>query len=151
MEIDFRAPIIPANSIASIPLGLHVKDLEKFVDLGHGNADFVGETKYEIEGGIISIAVHNKSNRIFRISALQGYEGSLFGKYKSGMPIEKLIEDPQWWFNEEQGGFSSQVHGGVICCPDLEDPRSGEFMGRFIGEISVFVLNIDRLEEEWSP
>ena len=149
MKIDINAPILPAYSIANIRLGMYVEELECCVDLGEANKDFLGETRFEIAGGVVSIGVHNASNRIFRIGAHQGYCGYLFGKYKPGMRIEKLMAEKQWHFSEEHGGFLSALRGGVICCPDLEDPTFEELEGRYIGEIAVFVLNIDRLHEDW--
>lgn len=147
--IDIDAPIYPGKSIAGIPLGVNLKELREYIDNNSEDKSFLGSTSYNLLDGIVSIGVHDKSNKVFRISANVGYKGLLLDKYSIGMSINSLLSEDGWEFDESQGGVNSPSNPGVIACIELEDPDSEELSGQDIFEIAVFVDNIDNLDDTW--
>ncbi len=148
--VDISQPIIPAKSAAGIRLGTNIGDLSESVDLGKGDSLFDGCTNYEFLNGIVSIAVHNNSGKIFRISIYEGYKGFLFERLKPGMPIDSLLKSSDWMFDDAEERLLHKIHSGVIVMSDLEDPLSeNELHGKNIFEIAVSVNNVNSLDRDW--
>ena len=148
-KIDVNAPILPGQSIANILLGSPIESLGDHQKNARVSKRFIGETSFFLFNETICVTTHNLSQRIFRISALCGYQGLFLGIYRPNMPIDPLLVDPCWKFDESQGGLLSENYPGIIIGCDVEDPTFEDLKGRKIGDISVFVDNIDRLDQEW--
>ncbi len=147
--IDINAPIVPGVSIAGITIGMNFNHIKKFIDSNSEDTSFFGVISYSLLNGVIAVAIHKGSNKIFRVSAFNGYKGLLLNEYKIGMPIDSLLTSADWRFDEEQGGINSLIIPGVIACIELEDPEMNELYGKSIFEISVFSLDLDDLDDLW--
>lgn len=138
--LDLYAPIVPGDSLGGLSLDMSESTFLSL--LKHELVPyegFLGERRYVLENGSVVVGVNSKTKKVFRLSAMHGYMGSLYTDLVIGRPISPyFLENSEWYYSEEYGGFLNSNAHGVMVCPDLEDATKEEALQCCIGEISVF-------------
>ena len=143
LQID--APIQPGVGLGGIELHGSVQELsplleETFLDRAHEEPWYWMASPWEVRYslGAVEVGVDVRTGRIFKLSAKEGYQGTLFDEIRVGMLVaDALALDPRIAYDEGESLLTVRGCMGVtldIAAPD-PDPRTVPMMP--ISAISV--------------
>lgn len=152
LKTDKEADIIPDNSLGGIKLRLNINDIEnklKPISTEEYNSEIVNlsppiinpnfTSDYFIDDLPIRISIDNRNNKIFRVTAYEGYKGKLFGEIFVGMIVENaLIAYPDLYYNEGEEVILCKGKDGLSIALPIDDPLPNELPPLHIYAISVF-------------
>lgn len=149
MMVDAE-PIIPAHGLGGVLLRRHISEYDsKIAGLGiwkPGHYRLVSpyEARYRIEEDFIEIAVDVRNGKVFKVTALPGYKGDLFGQIAIGMPVAAVIDaDSRVYYDEASALILMNGVPGVCLDVPVDDPLPEEVIGLEVSAISVFVPEIE--------
>jgi hypothetical protein len=102
----------------------------------------------------VEIAADPRNGRVFRLSALPGYEGLLLGGIRVGMSVQDAIRIAPFELNEMEGVLELTSAPGVVLEVDDPDPDPRLLARLPVARISVFAVEIESLagqSGEWLP
>ena len=136
MGIDIYAPIIPYEGLGGIKLYSTREELKDILEMDGVTKDkepWGGAIQYYIEDKI-SLIFCVANDKLYKMSALQGYKGKAFGKVGIGMTEAELVEaEPSFvyddfeeaWYTEKGLGAETDVYTQrvawlTICIPEIK-------------------------------
>ena len=123
--------IIPAKSLGGVRLKDNIKNYFSIIN------------EYNLNGklnvpGVVDVQVHITSGEIYKISALEGYQGK-FRTIKIGMPINDILNSNLgFYYDECEEAFFSKIIEGIALEVSEDDPPFEEAIKMNIKYISVF-------------
>lgn len=133
--IDLKAPIIPWVELGGIRLYSHLNELRSLLEEQKAKPHLLGKflIRYEIEDKI-DLWFNIINGKLFKITALNTYEGKLESEICIGMKIEDVLKiDPSYIYDDFEEVYISPK--GIYI---ETDPLSNK-----VKWISVFVKEID--------
>ena len=106
--IKLNAPIVPWKGMGGIKLYTHISDLFNLIEqaeepLPAGNYLM----RYEIKDSVY-LWFNIVNGKLFKITALKNYTGSLFGKIKVGMDIDEVLKlEPSFVYEDFEEVYCS--------------------------------------------
>lgn len=153
VEFDPRAPIEPGMGMAGVRLRSHISEFYDVINRlsvrGNGSPSAMGEAylvwayhiAYNISIGI-TMVFNVMNGRLYRISADERYEGSLFGGIRPGMLwADALRLEPRMRFDDDEELWRIEGVQGVSIDTDGWDTR--------IEAISVFIAELEESSRDW--
>ncbi|SCM83024.1 conserved hypothetical protein [uncultured Sporomusa sp.] len=138
--IDLEAPIVPWEGIGNIKLYSTIDELKKIVeDKDTRRFEYYENlVRYEVPGKIYLF--FNLINRkLFKITALEKYQGALFEQIKMGMHIREVLQiEPSFQYDEFEEVYCSPK--GIYIETDAEHNT--------VQWISVFVKELEQEDFE---
>lgn len=138
MRIDLDAPIIPGIGLGGIRLYSKVDEIKDILNAPEIKKEVsYNGTMYELENAI-RIFVNNHNNKVYKLTAIDNYRGTLFEQIKIGMNVNDILKiEPSFEYEDFEEVFISPK--GIYMERDLND---------IVFWLSVFVkeseaLNID--------
>jgi hypothetical protein len=157
MEIRLDADIIPNESLGGLTLRSKIADLQQLIYPGgwppvEHSYELVRpfEARYYLADGAVTLAVDVRNGRIFKLSAGQGYTGTLFGRIKVGMRVsEAMSVEPRLYYDEtEESILCKGIKGLTIDIPEIDPPAA--LVGNLnISAISVYADETNTWEGQW--
>ena len=147
LKLDLDADIFPNEGLGGLKLRVNVSRLERIEGFPFKQDSYYlvspFEARYRLGEGAIEAAVDIRSGKVFKLSAMSGYSGKLFGKIFVGMPIKEAMKiEPGFFYDEaEEVIVCKGVPGLTIDIPEI-DPPVEKVPHMSIYAISVFVENI---------
>ncbi|WZY01325.1 hypothetical protein NSQ26_04625 [Bacillus sp. FSL W7-1360] len=106
---DLNAPIVPWKGMGGIKLYSHISEFFDTIDeLGESDV-YLGKflIKYELEGSM-DLWFNLMNGKLFKITALKGYNGKLFDKIHIGMHIEEVLKiEPSFEYDDFEEVYCS--------------------------------------------
>lgn len=102
MNLDISAPIIPFDGFGSIKLYSTRDDLSQILTLKNVDTQIINDNwiRYDIQNSI-ELFFHLKNNKLFRITTLENYKGTLFEKIQVGTTEEELLKnEPSFQYDD---------------------------------------------------
>jgi hypothetical protein len=128
-EIDIGAPIIPGVGLGGVELRTHIFDYDDLLFHARSGsqeleATIVGqyEARYTFRQAGISISVDVRNGKVFKITAYQGYQGTLFGEIRVGMRVQEALDRfPCLYYDEAFALVLCRTEKGVAVDVSEED------------------------------
>jgi len=142
--LDIKAPIIPWVGLGSIKLYESINNLRWLVDQDYVKASIFSRylVRYELPDKIY-LFFNILNGKLFKLTALKGYEGVLLDRIKIGMTSEELLRiDPSFVYEDFEEVYVSEK--GVFI---ETDAGTEEIMW-----ISVFIKELETpefMKAEW--
>lgn len=145
--IDVKAPIVPSKELGGLKLRTHIKDYYELVKsfswldkktLKDCSASLFSpfHVGYEMKDTLI-LVFHILNGKLLKICALKSYKGTLLGKIKVGMPIEKALKiEPNLFYDEDDEFYRIKDTKGVT----LETDAYNKY-------IEVITIHVNELED----
>ncbi len=143
--IDVDAPILPGEGLGGLHLRIPIAQLQRVLEeqlvAAGGRLDWLSmanlaEAKYRL--GPIEIAVDVRNGKVFKLTALSGYRGLLFGQLAVGMPVAHALElDPRLSYDEAEEVLLVRGCNGVTLDVPAIDPNPQAVPAMRIQAISV--------------
>ncbi|TQR39809.1 hypothetical protein C7Y47_01925 [Lysinibacillus sphaericus] len=133
--IDLEAPIVPWIGMGNIKLYSHINDLYSLIEQQCKQPTLLGNflIRYEIDNSI-DLWFNLLNDKIFKITTLENYKGTLFNKIRVGMHIDEVLKlEPSFIYDEFEEVYCSSK--GVYI---ETDPVNNTVLW-----ISVFIKEID--------
>lgn len=133
--IDYYAPIIPYVGMAGLLLYSKEEEVNKIASLDKAEKKILNDMwiRYDIDNAV-ELFFHKTNGKLFRITTLESYKGTLFEKIKVGMAVKDLIEyDPSFCYNEFEEVYESDK--GIFI---ETDPQTNT-----VKWISVYIRELD--------
>lgn len=114
MKLDITAPIIPFEGLGGIKLYSTREELKDILSLDGVESEIKrsGWIEYRIQNSV-ALTFHLTNNKLFRIVALDNYQGKLFGKIGIGTTEEEMLAiEPSFVFEDFEEVWESEK--GVI-------------------------------------
>lgn len=151
--MDISADILPDISLGGFKLRSSLGDIQEELEELYRQSMVVFqhyrlfEVTYRLSAGAISIAVDIRNGKIHRLSAGQGYQGTLFEAIKVGMPVGTALGiEPRLYYDDaEEMVFCRGVPGVSIEVPNTIAYAGKALTDLPIDSISVFVRELDTL------
>lgn len=135
--INVNAEIIPWKSIGGIKLYTHIKDLQKIIQGEHAQSSLYDLflVRYEIEGKLY-LFFNLLNGKLFKITALKGYKGTLYDKIKIGTKEDSLSNiDPRFEYDDFEEVYENGAGVFIETDPITEK----------VQWISIFVKELERM------
>lgn len=136
--------IIPAKSLGGIRLKDNIKNYSSIINEYNLNGKLkffqtnIYSCRYIFTDIPIEINVDITSGEIYKISALEGYQGK-FRTIKIGMPINDILNSNLgFYYDECEEAFFSKIIEGIALEVSEDDPPFKEAIKMNIKYISVF-------------
>ncbi|MFD1427623.1 hypothetical protein JOD24_001450 [Kroppenstedtia sanguinis] len=107
--IELNAPIIPWEGMGNIKLYSHISELYDLIEQSKVEPVLLEKflIRYEIESSV-DLCFNVVNGRLFKMTALENYKGTLFGNIKIGMPIEDvLLREPSFVYDDFEEVYCS--------------------------------------------
>ncbi len=148
MEINISADILPDNSLGNITLRDNLKNLinilkQNRIDFNASYANTYNKRVllYSIFDGIIVIAIDNINNKIFRITANNGYKGKLLNRFQIGDTYNNVCNSEYgFYYDEQEDTILSNSIPGVSLDLEVTDYLDTDIKDPKIENISVFAV-----------
>lgn len=104
MLLDKNAPIIPFVGFGNIKLYATRQELKDLLSLDGVESVVINSNwiRYDIQNAV-ELFFHLGNDKLFRITTLDNYEGSLFGQIKVGTTKDEMLEiEPSLIFSNEE-------------------------------------------------
>jgi hypothetical protein len=159
-QFDRAAPIVPNRGLGGLQLRVSLASLQSFLaGLGVFDRGAYGlvapfDARYRMDDYCVEIAADPRNGRVFRLSALPGYEGLLLGGIRVGMSVQDAIRIAPFELNEMEGVLELTSAPGVVLEVDDPDPDPRLLARLPVARISVFAVEIESLagqSGEWLP
>lgn len=114
MKLDITAPIIPFEGLGGIKLYSTREELKDILSLDGVESEIICNEwiEYDIQNSV-ALTFHLTNNKLFRIVALDNYQGKLFGKIGIGTTEEEMLAiEPSFVFEDFEEVWESEK--GVI-------------------------------------
>jgi hypothetical protein len=125
--------------------------IEVFGSLDWLEMTHFAEATYRL--GPISVAVDVRNGKIFKLTALSGYRGRLFGKLAVDMPVARAMElEPRLYYDEAEELLRIKGCDGVSLDVPADDPDPRDVPAHRISAISVVApeaFTVEGMEGRW--
>ena len=139
--INLNAPIVPWEGMGGVKLHSHIKDLFDLIEQAEEPPVLLGKflIRYEIKDSI-DLWFNIVNGKLFKITALKNYTGSLFGKIKIGMHIDEVLKlEPSFIYDDFEEVYCSPK--GIFIETDPVDHT--------VLWISVYIKEIEEDDESF--
>lgn len=147
--INTDAPILPDVGLAGLSLRSPIIEAAPHIDRARNCGELVYElptpyeARYRMRGIPVEIGVDVRNGKIFRLTAYEGYLGTLFGRVRVGMrAVDVLSNDPRLYFDEAEGMILCEGVPGVCLELSDADPIADWVNVMSIDAISVYAQEI---------
>ena len=147
--LNKSADILPAYGLGGISLGKRITEysdlLERYDVAGKLSYEQISiySTRYSFENTPIEIDVDTRIGVIYKVSALEGYYGSLLGQIKIGSPANEILSMGRgFYYDECDEAILSKEIPGVAIELNEDDPLPNEIKSLFVKYISVFLPEV---------
>lgn len=144
-SIDLDAPIVPGEGLGGLRVRIPIAHLHEILTdrliAAGGNRDWLSmthlaEATYQL--GPIAVAVDVRSGKVFKLTALSGYRGRLFGHLAVDMPVARAMElEPRLYYDEAEEMLLVKGCDGVSLDVPALDPDPRDVPAYRISAISV--------------
>jgi hypothetical protein len=160
MKFDVTADIVPGKSLGGVNIGASITDFQDdlqqlYLPPRPQEYKLVSpfEAYYTVAKGRIIIAVDVRNGKIYKVCAMFGYTGLLFGKLRVGMNIKEAMSlEPRLYYDEaEELLFIKGIKGLSLGVP-ASDPYVHEVPSMRIHNICVEledILSLRVCEGRW--
>ncbi len=110
MLLDKTAPIIPFVGLGGIKLYATRQELKDLLSLEGAESVIINShwIRYDVQN-TVELFFHLGNDKLFRITTLDNYEGSLFGKIKVGTARNEMLEtEPSFVYNDFEEVWESE-------------------------------------------
>lgn len=143
--MNINKAIIPATSLGGFNIGYSISEYSDYLMRNNivGNLTYtqvgIYSTLYTVNSLPIEVYVDTRDGRIYKISAIKGYQGTYNNLIEVGMSTKAVFELGNHFYYDEcdQGILSTEIEG-IIFEPDDEDPYPEEVPTLNIGAITIF-------------
>ena len=150
--VDLERAIVPGSGLGGFALRSHITELEELVarigcsQPGTFRLATAYEAVYSLGKGEVEIAVDVRNGKVFKLIALPGYRGRLFGQIRVGMLVrEAMALDQRFYYDEVEELILCRGVPGVAMDVEAVDPPPSLVPPMPISAISVFIPEIDEL------
>jgi hypothetical protein len=145
MRIDIGAPIVPGESLGAIHLGTNVREVRdplfeaSLPEAGAYTLLTPFQAWYRLAGERVGMHVDVRTGTIFKLSAYQGYTGTLFGRVSVGMTArEAMAADSRLYYDPGNDLVLCEHVGGIELELSVDDPDPREVPSLPIVGISIW-------------
>ena len=153
-------PIIPGVGLGGLRVGTHLTQIQEsiadMIDQRTNRVEVASlfEARYYVAEGAVAIGVDIRKGKIFRLSALAGYRGLLFGRIGVGMKVaDAFVRIPALYHNDALGLIKYRDPDsdgadltGMAIDVGVYDPPAQLVPSMTIHSISVTITNLDTVE-----
>lgn len=138
INLDNNAEIKPNIGLGGINLRCNIYVIESLIT-SNGEKVGISEIRYQFGSGQVLAGIDSRNNKVFKLTALNGYTGKLFGKIYVGMKVRDAFNlEPSLYYDEaEELILCNGVLGVSIEVPEV-DPLPSEVADMTIYSISVY-------------
>ncbi|CAH2715100.1 hypothetical protein BACCIP111895_02284 [Neobacillus rhizosphaerae] len=107
--IDSQAPIVPWEGMGNIKLYSHINEFYSMIEEHGKQPKLLGKylIRYEI-GNSIDLWFNLFNGKLFKITALSNYKGTLFNDIRVGMHIDDVLRlEPSFMYDEFEEVYCS--------------------------------------------
>ena len=134
--IDIKAPIVPWEGMGGIKLYSTIREMKEILEDRENVSGVLLHNlwvRYEIKD-TMSLFFHLANGKLFKITALKKYKGTLFDKIRIGTSERSLLKiDPSFVYDDFEEVFESEKGAFIVT-----DPITKKAMW-----ISVYIKELD--------
>ena len=155
VKLQNDADIVPNTSLGGLTVRTRLLDIQELIMdrlLSHKVSFEIDpytpfSAVYSFHDIAIDVAVDVRNGKIYKISAIEGYTGTLFGKIRVGMPVSEAMQlEPRLYYHEgEELILCREVDGLSIDVPEI-DPPTELVPTMNIHAISVYAEEVHTLQ-----